>query len=98
MSRQSFAVFHDNLSRVAIDRSEQKARSETQSLSAPAVIEKLHGNSYVFTEDYAFTFITAAAHVVSGQTARGAISWKTADTNQIFAEWEESQITQTNDE
>ena len=51
--RQSFAVFYDNPSRVAIDRSEQKARSETQSLSAPAVIEKLQMGVLIHSSDFA---------------------------------------------
>ena len=41
LSRKSFAAFHDNPLRAAIKRSEQKVGSETQSLTAPAVIEKL---------------------------------------------------------
>lgn len=78
----------------AIGSNYKKLRS--QLIESEILIED--GNSYIFTEDYAFASITAATHVVSGQTARGAISWKTVDTNQTFAEWEESQIPQTNDE
>ena len=41
LPRKSFTILIKIQKGVAIDRSEQKVCSETQSLSAPAVIEKL---------------------------------------------------------
>lgn len=49
-------------------------------------------NSYVFTQDYSFNSITAAAQVVSGQTISGRVAWKAENTNLTFAEWEESEM------
>jgi Domain of unknown function (DUF4357) len=55
------------------------------------------GDSYVFTQDVAFSSISSAAQVVSGQTVSGGTAWKLADTSQTYAEWQESRIPQTND-
>lgn len=45
------------------------------------------GESYMFTQDYAFTAATPAAQVVSGKTVNGRISWKAND--RTFAQWED---------
>lgn len=55
------------------------------------------GDSYVFTQDVAFSSISGAAQFVSGQTVNGRTAWKIADTNQTYAEWQDSRIPQTND-
>jgi Domain of unknown function (DUF4357) len=49
-------------------------------------------NSWVFSQDYAFSAITAAAQVVSGTTVSGRVAWKLRDTDITFAEWEDQKI------
>lgn len=50
------------------------------------------GDSFSFGQDYAFSSITAAAQVVSGQTVSGRTAWKTQDGGKSFAEWEDEQL------
>lgn len=62
----------------------------SQMIDSGLLVEE--GDSYIFTQDFAFSSISIATKVVSGQTARGATAWKIVDTNQTFAEWQESRI------
>jgi Domain of unknown function (DUF4357) len=65
-----------------------------QMIDSELLVEE--GDSYIFTQNYAFRSISAATQVVSGQTANGAKSWKTID-QKTFSEWQESQTPQEND-
>ncbi len=49
------------------------------------------GPHYEFTQDYAFSAITAAAQVVSGTSVNGRTAWKTAE-GKTFAEWQDEQL------
>lgn len=49
-------------------------------------------SSFIFTQDYSFNSITAAAQVVSGQPVNGRAVWKIDNTNTSFAEWQENEI------
>jgi hypothetical protein len=52
----------------------------------------LADNSYLFTQDYSFSAVTAAAQVVSGQSVNGRTVWRTATDGKTFAEWQDAQI------
>lgn len=67
----------------------------SQMIDSGLLVEE--GDSYIFTQDYAFPSISTATQVVSGQTARGATAWRIAGTNQTFADWQDSRIQQAND-
>lgn len=56
------------------------------------------GESLSFVQDYAFTSITAAAQVVSGQTVTGRNAWKMKDGGKTFGEWEDEQLPPPADE
>lgn len=47
-----------------------------------------------FTEDYAFSSPSAAAAVVSGRSSNGRKAWKVIGSDQSYADWEETQLTQ----
>jgi len=49
------------------------------------------GEHYVFSQDYPFTSLSAAAAVVSATAVNGPKAWKTED-GQTFAEWEAPQL------
>jgi len=49
-------------------------------------------DSYHFTQDYAFTAITAAAQVVSGTNVSGRIAWKLKDGSKTHADWQYAQL------
>jgi hypothetical protein len=55
---------------------------------------KDEAEGFVFSQDYAFSAITAAAQVVSGQTVSGRNVWRTEDDKMTFGEWQDSQIPQ----
>jgi hypothetical protein len=69
--------------------------SRLQLIDSGLLVEE--GDSYIFTQDFAFYSISSAAQVVSGQSVNGRTAWKIADTSQTYAEWQESRIPQTND-
>ena len=56
---------------------------------------KDEGEAFVFTQDYAFSSITAAGQVVSGQTISGRNVWRTEDDKMTFGEWQDGQISET---
>ena len=51
-----------------------------------------HDRQYVFAEDVAFKSPTAAATVVNAGVKNGRITWKVKDTDQTYAEWQESKL------
>ena len=51
------------------------------------------GDSYRFSQDYAFTAATPAAQVVSGQTINGRVAWRAGD--KTFAQLEDELLKQT---
>lgn len=53
------------------------------------LIESDEKNGYVFSQDYSFTSITAAAQVVSGTTVNGRTAWKALEDNKTFARWQD---------
>ena len=56
------------------------------------VLRDFDGETYLFTQDYAFSAPTPAAQVVCGSTANGRTAWKTALGNTTFAEWQDAQL------
>lgn len=50
------------------------------------------GSVAVFERDYAFSSPSAAAAVVYGRSANGRTSWKVKDTNQTYADFQESLV------
>ena len=61
-------------------------------LKQNGVLTELDATSFVFSQDYAFTAITAAAQVVSGTTVNGRTAWRLLNTIQTFAEWQELEL------
>ena len=53
------------------------------------------GDSFQFTQDYAFTAVTAAAQVVSGQTVSGRAVWRHRSSDKTFGEWQNEQVAQS---
>ena len=46
-----------------------------------------HTDIYVFSQDYSFSSITAAAQIVSATPVNGRVAWKTLD-NETYADWQ----------
>ena len=60
-----------------------------QALVESGVLEPTDG-AYLFTADYGFSSVSAAAATVIGASANGRISWRLAD-GRTYAEWESAQ-------
>ncbi|WP_269913533.1 GIY-YIG nuclease family protein [Acinetobacter sp. HY1485] len=48
--------------------------------------------TYIFTKDYHFSKPSAASTVILGYSSNGRTAWKHVETNQTFADWEESAL------
>jgi hypothetical protein len=46
----------------------------------------------VFTRDYAFASVSAAAGIVSGRSANGRIHWQVEGTNKTYGQWASEQV------
>jgi len=62
-------------------------------LQASGVLTSFDASSLVFSQDYSFSAITAAAQVVSGTTVNGRTVWKTKVGDTTFADWQDEQLT-----
>lgn len=50
------------------------------------------GEIWRFSENYAFSSLSAAASIVMGRSANGTTEWRTVDTGITYKEWEAAQI------
>lgn len=66
-------------------------RNLREQLLQNEVLRKFDNDSYVFSQDYAFTAATPAAQVVSGTPINGRTAWKMQRDDQTvtFADWQE---------
>jgi hypothetical protein len=57
-------------------------------LSTAGVI-KQHGDTKVFTTNYAFSSTSAAGAMITGRATAGPIAWKLKGTNKTYRDWEQ---------
>ena len=52
------------------------------------------GSTSVFSNDYAFSSVSAAAAIVAGRSANGRTSWIHKATGRTYADWEDAQLSE----
>jgi len=91
-SSGQFVVQKDSIARKqeapSLPRTYKELRARL--LETGVLVEETDG--FRFTQDYAFTAISPAAQVVSGQSVNGRIVWRLKDGSQTFAEWQDVQL------
>jgi len=71
----------------------EKSKDLHQKLLENGIL-KLEGDYCIFTKNYAFPNVSAAAAVIQGRAANGR-DWKLKGTNTTYAEWEAAQLAET---
>lgn len=91
-----FIVKKDSTARVQLAGSMSETYKNLRQQLVDNGVLKNENGTLRFIQDYAFSAITAAAQVVSGQTVSGRKAWTTASQNKTFADWEDEQLNDSN--
>jgi hypothetical protein len=89
-----FIVFKDSTIRKRETPSLGKATSEKRNklLKENKLIQSQHKDYWTLTENLAFGSPSPAAYFVGGAKLNGRVEWKIKDSNQTYADWQESQL------
>lgn len=88
-----FVVFKGSLARRHWEGVEASYKKLFKDLSMRGVLAASADGQYnVFTQDYAFSSVSAAAAVVSGRSANGRLHWLVEGTDKTYGQWAAEQV------
>ena len=89
-----FIVFKDSTVRKKESPSLSKATKAKRNrlIEENKLIQNPQGDFWILTENMPFSSPSGAASFVGGASINGRIDWKIKDSNQTYADWQESQL------
>lgn len=93
-----FVVFKGSLTRSDWEGVESSYTKLFDTLKTSGVLSTTPDAKHqVFTQDYAFSSVSAAAAVIAGRSANGRTQWVREDNHQTYGEWSQEQLSATSD-
>ncbi len=89
-----FIVFKDSTVRKKENPSLSKSTKEKRNrlIEENKLIQSSQGDFWILSENIPFSSPSGAASFVGGASLNGRVEWKVKDSNQTYADWQESQL------